>query len=221
MGGRRFGSMAAWIVGFFSVLGEIAATAGVTYTTGGLGGDWDGPAAFSHVCTPPSPGLPARDGALCDQVGAWPPPLGAIAHAPTLLALHLPAGPNPATRTPTRAAAILISQYVLLGTGGAGAGGVALEQRTIVGIYIGVEIVLGLVNTFSVRLLDLVGEISVWYHVVGITAFVIILPAIAPHHQPAQWVFGMFAPDHAYSGVRNGAFSFLLALLGSQWAMVG
>jgi len=57
--------------------------------------------------------------------------------------------------------------------------------------------------------------------VIGISAFVIILPAIAPRHQPASWVFGRFAPDMAYSGITNQGFTFLLALLGSQWAMVG
>jgi hypothetical protein len=60
----------------------------------------------------------------------------------------------------------------------------------------------------------------VWFHVIGVTAFVIILPAIAPTHQPASWVFGTFAPDKAYTGVSNQGFTFLLALLGSQWAMV-
>jgi hypothetical protein len=49
---------------------------------------------------------------------------------------------------------------VLLGTGGAKAGGVALDQRAIVGIYIGVEILIGLLNTFSTKLVDTVGEIS-------------------------------------------------------------
>ena len=30
----------------------------------------------------------------------------------------------------------------------------------------------------------------VWFHVVGVTAFVVILAALAPTHQPASWVFG-------------------------------
>ncbi|KAI8466411.1 MAG: amino acid/polyamine transporter I [Monoraphidium minutum] len=150
MGGSRWGPFAAWIVGFFVVLGEIGCTAGVTYTS-----------------------------------------------------------------------AIIIAQYVLLGRGGAGGGGTPLTQYEIVYIYIGVEILIGLLNTFSVRLLDAVGEISVWFHVVGITAFVIILPSLAPVRQPAAWVFGAFTPDSAYSGILNPGFTFLLALLGSQWAMVG
>jgi hypothetical protein len=34
------------------------------------------------------------------------------------------------------------------------------QQRGIVGIYVAVEIFIGLLNTFSVKLLDLVGEVS-------------------------------------------------------------
>lgn len=150
MGGHRWGPVAAWIVGFFSVLGEIGSTAGVTYTT-----------------------------------------------------------------------AIIVSQYVLLGSGGATNGGTALTQWQIVLIYIAVEIFIGLLNTFSNRLLDAVAEISVWFHVIGVTAFVVILPILAPKRQPASWVFSKFSPDQAYSGIDNQGFTFLLALLGSAWAMVG
>lgn len=150
MGGKRFGPLAAWIVGFFSVLGEIGSTAGVTYTT-----------------------------------------------------------------------AILIQQYVLIGTGGNGFGGVLLSQYGVVGIYIGVEILIGLMNTFSTRLLDGIAEVSVWFHVIGVTLFVVLLPALAPTHQSASWVFSSFTPDKAFAGVDNSGFMFLLALLGSQWAMVG
>ena len=35
-----------------------------------------------------------------------------------------------------------------------------LDQRVVVGIYIGVELLIGLLNTFSVRLLDVIGEVS-------------------------------------------------------------
>lgn len=73
----------------------------------------------------------------------------------------------------------------------------------------------------SVRALGIVGEISVWWHVTAGTAFVLLLPLIAPTHQSAAWVFTTFAPDYSYSGINSGAYMFLLGLLGSQWAMVG
>jgi hypothetical protein len=55
--------------------------------------------------------------------------------------------------------------------------------------------------------------------VVAGTAFVILLPAIAPVHQSASWVFTTFAPDKAYSGIESNGLLFMLSLLGSQWAM--
>ena len=60
----------------------------------------------------------------------------------------------------TYTTAVIVAQYALLATGGAGNGGAALDQRGIVGVYIGVEIFIGLLNTFSVRLLDVIGEVS-------------------------------------------------------------
>lgn len=60
---------------------------------------------------------------------------------------------------------------------------------------------------------------AVWWHVIAGTTFVIMLPAIAPTHQSASWVFTTFAPDKAYSGIDNNGALFLLSLLGSQWAM--
>lgn len=47
----------------------------------------------------------------------------------------------------------------------------------------------------------------------------ILLPAIAPVHQSAHWVFTTFAPDKTYSGIESNGLLFMLSLLGSQWAM--
>lgn len=201
--------------------------------------------------------------------------------------------------------AVLIGNFVTLATGGhAGhAAGVAISQPALLGIYAAVLILLGLVNTVTVRALGVVGEISgtgisscrqccrsvhesasaaacprgrwivntllaqlaccrvgcstcvavhvvgccfataqglwqlahthshhfvsvcvcavraVWWHVIAGTAFVALLPAIAPIHQSASWVFTTFSPDKAFTGIDNSGFLFLLSLLGSQWAM--
>jgi amino acid transporter len=61
----------------------------------------------------------------------------------------------------------------------------------------------------------------VWWHVIGCTLFVILLPLVAPVRQTAQFVFTTFAPDTTYSGMDSYALLFMLSLLGSQWAMVG
>jgi hypothetical protein len=50
----------------------------------------------------------------------------------------------------------------------------------------------------------------VWWHVLAGSAFVVVLPAVAPTHQPASWVFTTFAPDKAFSGIDSNALLFCL-----------
>ncbi|KAF6254993.1 amino acid/polyamine transporter I [Scenedesmus sp. NREL 46B-D3] len=101
----------------------------------------------------------------------------------------------------------LITDFIKLGTGGAAgaAAGVAISQAGLLGVYAAVLVLIGTINTVTVRALGVVGEVSIWWHVIGCTTFVIMLPAVAPTHQTAEWVFT----------------TFILSLLGCQWAMVG
>ncbi|KAF8058897.1 NAD kinase 3 [Scenedesmus sp. PABB004] len=119
--------------------------------------------------------------------------------------------------------ALLIGDFIKAGSGGsAGApAGVVLSQPALLGLYAAVLILIGLVNTVTVRALGVVGEISIWFHLIGCTAFVVLLPALAPTHQSAAWVFTTFAPNTAYSGIESLPLMFILSLLGCQWAMVG
>jgi hypothetical protein len=39
--------------------------------------------------------------------------------------------------------------------------------------------------------------------VIGCTTFVIMLPAVAPTHQTAEWVFTTFAPDQVFTGISS------------------
>jgi hypothetical protein len=57
---------------------------------------------------------------------------------------------------------VLIANFITLATGGeAGATtGLAISQPGLLGIYAGVLVLLGLVNTVTVRALGIVGEIS-------------------------------------------------------------
>jgi len=58
--------------------------------------------------------------------------------------------------------AVLIGNFVTLASGGhAGAeAGLAISQSGLLGIYAGVLVCLGLINTVTVRALGMVGEIS-------------------------------------------------------------
>ena len=53
----------------------------------------------------------------------------------------------------------------------------------------------------------------------GTLAFVIALPAVAPTHQSANWVFTHFnKPD---VGISNNAYIFFIGLLMSQFTLTG
>jgi hypothetical protein len=56
----------------------------------------------------------------------------------------------------------LITDFIKLGTGGAAgaAAGVAISQAGLLGVYAAVLILIGLINTVTVRALGVVGEIS-------------------------------------------------------------
>ncbi|GAB4822974.1 hypothetical protein N2152v2_010020 [Parachlorella kessleri] len=90
----------------------------------------------------------------------------------------------------------------------------------LLGIYAAVLFAHGLLNTFAVRILAFLNGISVIWHVVGTAAFVIALPAVAPSHQSAKYVFSHFNhnPD---SGIDNSFYIFILGLLMSQFTLTG
>lgn len=152
LGGPRTRNLAAWLTGWFNILGQVGATAGVAYTS-----------------------------------------------------------------------ALLIADYIRLGTGGAAgaAAGVVLTQAHMLALYIGTLLVIGMLNTVSTKVLGVMGEVSVWWHLFAGAAFVILLPILAPVRQSAAYVFTTFQPDMVYSGITSTGFMFLLSLLGAQWAMVG
>ncbi|GAP91219.1 putative APC amino acid permease [Rosellinia necatrix] len=59
-----------------------------------------------------------------------------------------------------------------------------------VGIYAAVLVSHGLVNTFGVRVLKHLNNLSIILHSAGVTALAVAVLAKAPKHQPASFVFG-------------------------------
>ncbi|KAI1747809.1 amino acid/polyamine transporter I [Xylaria castorea] len=59
-----------------------------------------------------------------------------------------------------------------------------------IGIYAAVLVSHGLVNTFGVRVLKYLNNVSIILHSAGVTALAIAVLAKAPTHQPASFVFG-------------------------------
>src|SRR5215216_4981993 len=56
-------------------------------------------------------------------------------------------------------------------------------------IFVIVLVLVSLLNIFSGHLMAILNNVSVWWHVVGATAIVLILIVVPDHHQSLSWVF--------------------------------
>src|SRR5947209_9714539 len=48
----------------------------------------------------------------------------------------------------------------------------------------------GLINIFSSHLVSMFTQVSVWWHVIGVTVIIVLLIAVPSHHQSFSFVFG-------------------------------
>jgi len=76
----------------------------------------------------------------------------------------------------------------------------------------------GLLNTFGVKIVALLNDISVWWHVVGVLVIVGALAFLPDNHQSASFVFGHFVNN---TGWASGFYVALLGLLLAQYTLTG
>jgi amino acid permease (GABA permease) len=79
-------------------------------------------------------------------------------------------------------------------------------------------VVHGLLNTFGVKLVALLNDISVWWHVIGVTVIVLALAFMPDRHQSAGFVFGEFVNNTGWS---SGFYVAMLGLLLAQYTFTG
>jgi len=97
---------------------------------------------------------------------------------------------------------------------------------TTIGIYAAVLISQGLTNTFGVRLLHHLNNVSIWWHAVGTFVLVIAILAKAPHHQSGDFVFRTFRDGTGVDGEGWGsraspAYVAIIGILMSQYTLTG
>jgi amino acid permease (GABA permease) len=86
-------------------------------------------------------------------------------------------------------------------------------------IYAIVLLVHGLLNQFGIRLVALLNDISVWWHILGVLIIVGVLAIKPAHHQSAGFVFGHFVND---TGLHPGTlYIVLIGLLLAQYTFTG
>lgn len=85
-------------------------------------------------------------------------------------------------------------------------------------IFVGLLVLAGLVNSFAVRFVMWLNEISVWVHVLVVVAIVISLALVPAHHQSVSFVFTKLVND---TGQGHMAYALLLAPLTLLYTMTG
>jgi amino acid permease (GABA permease) len=86
-------------------------------------------------------------------------------------------------------------------------------------IYAIVLLLHGLMNTFGIRLVALLNNVSVWWHLVGVVIIVGALAIIPKSHESVSFVFTNFVNNTGWGG--PGIFVFALGLLLAQYTFTG
>jgi amino acid permease (GABA permease) len=76
----------------------------------------------------------------------------------------------------------------------------------------------GLLNTFGVKVVAVLNNVSVWWHLIGVIIIVGVLGLVPAHHQSASFVFGHFANSTGWSST---PYVIALGLLMSQYTLTG
>ena len=89
--------------------------------------------------------------------------------------------------------------------------------HTIV-LFAAILLLHGVVNQFGIRLVAVLNNVSVWWHIIGVLIIVSVLAFVPSHHQSASWVFGHFVNN---TGWGAKFYVLLLGLLLAQYTFTG
>ena len=92
------------------------------------------------------------------------------------------------------------------------------DSRHVIGVYAVVLFIHGLLNTFGVRLVAFLNDVSVWWHILGVGIIVGALIFVPAHHQSASFVFTKMVNNTGFGSV---FYVFLLGLLLAQYTFTG
>jgi len=86
-------------------------------------------------------------------------------------------------------------------------------------VYAVVLLIHGLLNTFGIRLVAFLNNVSVWWHLLGVAIIVGALAIIPAHHQSASFVFTGFVNNTGWTG--PPIYVFAIGLLLAQYTFTG
>jgi hypothetical protein len=70
-----------------------------------------------------------------------------------------------------------------------------------------------------IHYIGIMNRFSIFWHIAVTAVFCAVLPAVAPTHQPASFVFGKLMTAEKSAGIPNPAYSVLLSALMSQFTL--
>ncbi len=85
-------------------------------------------------------------------------------------------------------------------------------------VYGCILLVHGILNQFGVRLVALLNDVSVWWHILGVLIIVAVLAFVPSHHQSAGFVFGHIVNNTGFSST---LYVVLIGLLLAQYTFTG
>jgi amino acid permease (GABA permease) len=85
-------------------------------------------------------------------------------------------------------------------------------------MYAAILAVHGILNTFGVRIVSFLSDVSVWWHVLGVLTIAIVLFFVPSHHASASFIFTKFE-NKSTLGVP--IYVFMLGLLMAQYTFTG
>ncbi|WP_434591996.1 amino acid permease [Streptomyces sp. A5-4] len=86
-------------------------------------------------------------------------------------------------------------------------------------ILFGIILVLhGVLNTFGVRIVAVLNEVSIWWHILGVLVICGALVLVPSHHQSTGFVFGEFVNNTGFS---SSIYVVLIGLLMAQYTFTG
>ena len=102
--------------------------------------------------------------------------------------------------------------------------GVGTDPWITIAIYGVVLFLHALLNTFGIRIVALLNDVSVWWHVVGVAIIFIAMFFLAPHHSDLGTVFTSFVNRTSADGVAPVLpvfYVMLIGLLNAQYTLTG
>jgi amino acid permease (GABA permease) len=96
-----------------------------------------------------------------------------------------------------------------------------LDPPHIIAVYAVILFLHGLLNTFGVRLVAILNDISVWWHLLGVLIIVGALFIIPSKHQSLSFIFTGFVNNTGFSFAGASIYVFLIGLLLAQYTFTG